>query len=265
MASEILAIVRNKAQVVNAGALTIPMDSRELELVKQVSDVTAYWRGELEAITPSQMTFEMQTFRAHTVAAIVTLSEELLADAKNFGPMLEQSLGSALALALDKACLVGGGVVQPLGVINTPGVQTTGAVGTLADYADFSEAAGKLWAANFTPTALLFNAKIAAKLDALVDGEERPLTPPASWGQYAHLMTNQIEESGGTSTAILGAWKNLWIALRQEVKIEFNRSATVDSVNAFSQLAVHVRCWMRVDAAVVRPSAFVLIPGITTT
>jgi hypothetical protein len=49
------------------------------------------------------------------------------------------------------------------------------------------------------------------------------------------------------------------------LRIEFNRSATVDSVNAFTQLGVHVRAWMRADAAAVRPSAFVLIPGITTT
>jgi HK97 family phage major capsid protein len=144
MAAEILDIVRNKAQVLNAGALTIPMDSRELELVKQIGDPTAYWRGELEAIPPSKMTFAMQTFRAHSLAATITLSEELLADAKNFGAMLQNALGSALALALDKACLSGTGIVQPLGILNTPGVQTTGAVGTLADYGDFSEAAGKL-------------------------------------------------------------------------------------------------------------------------
>jgi hypothetical protein len=63
----------------------------------------------------------------------------------------------------------------------------------------------------------------------------------------------------------MGDFRNLWIGLRSQVKIEFGREGMVDGVNAFESLGVMVRAWMRVDAVVVRPTAFSLIPGIITT
>lgn len=261
----VIELIRNKTQVVNAGALTIPMETNSLTFAKQVTDPSAYWRGELQPIPPSKATFEAVHFQAHSLGVIVTMSEELLMDSPNAGTILQTALASALALKLDSSFLSGDGVGKPTGVTVTDGVQSTAAVGTLSSYAPFSEAAGKLWATNHTPGALLMNGLTAAKIDALVDAEDRPLLPPPSWSQYAHLITNQIEQSGTTSTAILADWSNLWIGMRMEVRIDFDRSATAAGVNAFESLGVHARGWLRADAMVVRPSAFVLIPGITTT
>jgi HK97 family phage major capsid protein len=194
LAAELIDLVRHKTQVIAAGAQMIPMSSKTLSFAKQESDPSAYWRGELVPITPSKATFSMVNMTAHTVGAIVPCSEEVLMESINLGVILQEALGKALALKLDLACLIGNGVVGPLGIANTPGVQTVSAVGTLSTigtrYTPFSQAWGKLLAANFEPTVVLYNALTAAKIDDLKDMEDRPLLPPNSWSSFSKLVTN---------------------------------------------------------------------------
>jgi HK97 family phage major capsid protein len=262
---QLVELARARAQVLNAGAVVIPTTSNEIEFAKQETDPTAHWRGELQSITPSEATFSKVVFHSHSLAAIVTMSEELLMDSPNAGEVLQQALGQALGLKLDQAFLSGDGVGKPLGILTASGVQSVTVGGALSAYSKFSEAWGKILNANFTPNALLLNALTAAKLDALADTTLQPLQPPPSWNLYSHLVTNQLTETASASDAILGDFSNYWVAMRTDgVRIEFDRSGTVGGINAFSDLAVHIRCWLRADGQPVRPAAFVKLTNITT-
>lgn len=271
LSQSVIEFIRNQASVIRAGAITTVMDSSSLSFARQISDPTVGWRGELVALPASKITFDMVNFRAHSIGCTITLSEEIIMDAPNLTQILETALSAKMALAFDESFLLGDGVGKPLGVTVADGVQTLAAVGDLQSigtggYSPFSEAAGKLWAQNFTPTGLLYNGKTAWKVDDLKDMENRPLQPNPSFNSYPKFVTNQLPEVANVSTAILADWSHYLIAMRTNgVRIDFSKDATVNNIPAFQNLAVQVRCWARLDGMPVRPNAFVLLPGILTT
>jgi HK97 family phage major capsid protein len=196
----------------------------------------------------------------------ITVSEEIIMDAPNLTQILERALSEKMALAFDESFLTGTGVGMPLGVLVADGVQEVATVGALASYAKFSEAVGKLWEQNFEPTGILLNGRTAMKIDGLTDGDDNPLRAPESWTNLTKYRTNQLLEVAGSSSAVVGDWSHYLVAMRTNgVRIEFNRAATVNNIPAFQNLAVHVRCWARIDGMPVRPNAFVKLTGITTT
>ena len=98
LALQIIDMARNASVVMKSGALTIPMESNTLDLAKILEDPTAYWRGENQTITPSDMSFGKLTLRARTLAALVKVSVEVIEDAVNLDQIVSSALSQALAL-----------------------------------------------------------------------------------------------------------------------------------------------------------------------
>jgi HK97 family phage major capsid protein len=67
LSQEVMELIRNRAQVLRAGAITTPMDSSTLSFARQISDPTVGFRGELQALPASKITFDMVNFRAHAI------------------------------------------------------------------------------------------------------------------------------------------------------------------------------------------------------
>jgi HK97 family phage major capsid protein len=265
LAGQVLDLIRAKARVIQAGAVTVQMDSSTLSFARQTADPTTGWRGELVALPASKIQFDLVNFRAYAIGCTVTLSEEVIMDAPNLTQILQDALGKKMALAFDEAFLTGTGVGQPLGVLVADGVQEIPTVGVLAGYGPFSEAAGKLWEANFEPSGLILNPKTAQKLDELVDQNDQPLKPIPSRETYPKYMTTQMPDVANVSSAVLGDWSQYYVAMRTNgVRVDFSKDATVNNIPGFQNLAVHVRCWARLDGMPVRPNAFVKLTGITT-
>ncbi len=263
LSGQIIDLARNQSRVMQAGAITYPMTSASLTLPRQVTDPEAKWRGEMKPIHRTETTFEPLTLRACSLGALIVCSTELVDDALALDAFLTRTLAEVMALGMDHAALTGAGSkegdnrIEPVGVTHTTNIQTH--TGTLASYQVFSEAFTRIEGVNGRPNALILSPVDYGRLDALTDANAQPLTPPPSWGQYQHLTTNQLD----AGTAILADWSNLAVGLRQSVRLEMSRDATVpaedpyEEVHAFSQNAFVLRVLWRGDIAVLRPNQFV--------
>lgn len=269
MAAQVIDLARNKAIVFQAGASTVPMTANTLKIGKVTGDLTAHWRAENEAIGASEMSFDCLTFEAKALAAICTISIELLEDAANVNALIENSIAQALALELDRAALFGAGTgSEPLGLNGVAGVQavsmgTNGAA--LTTYAPFTTALQKLLEKNATPGAFVFSPRTWAALDGLKNTLGDPLTPPASYAGAAKLVSNQIPNTltqgtaNNASSIFTGEWSGLMVGMRSSLTLEASRVAGTD---AFSKMQVMIRAYLRADVQVARPDHFAKIVGI---
>lgn len=269
MAAQVIDLARNQAVVFRAGASTVPMTANTLKMCKVTGDMSASWREENAAITASEMSFDSLSFTAKALAAICTISIELLEDAGNVNGLIENSIAQAIALELDRAALFGSGVApEPLGLNGVTGVQTismgdNGAA--LTGYSPFTLAMQKLYEKNAIPGAFVYSPRTWAAMEGLVDTTGQPLAAPASFASASKLVSNQIPNDlhQGTATnassIFTGAWSNLMVGMRTSLTLEASRVAGAD---AFSKMQVMVRAYLRCDVQVARPDHFVKIVGV---
>lgn len=271
ISANVIDLARNQAVLVRAGALTIPMQSQNLRVVKVLTDPTASWRGEGDDINESDGTFEAVNLKAHSLAALVRVNAELLDDVPSFAATLDNQLAAALALELDHAGLYGNGVGKPLGLRYTSGVNeenmgNNGAVPT--DYDKFLDLIEDIELSNGTVDTVVWSPRTKntmAKITTGITSDKTKLEPPADFAALRRLTSNQVsitEEQGSSgavcSTAFMGGFGNMAFGIRQAITIEASRVADT----AFKKNQVLVRAIMRADVAVYRPNHFGRLIGI---
>ena len=274
-------LLRNRAVLMAAGAVTFPMDSLTLRIVQVVADPTAVLHAESQDdITESQGTFNAVTMTARTVAAIVRVSRELFEDSPTFAAELEVQLAKVLAIQLDFLGLFGGGASQPLGLRNTSGIQTVsmGAngvsfVGTLAPIDNVLAVIQKIEEANATAPTMLWAPRTKAQASVLKDGLGNYFNAthlPDSFNALNKFVSNQVSvtetqgSSGAAASSIfLGDFSNICFGIRNEFRIESSFEAgTASGGSAFGKHEVLFKATMRADFAVLRPYAMGALIGI---
>lgn len=270
IAANLIDLARNATVLIQAGALTIPMVSKDLRAVRVLADPDAEWRAEGAAIDESDAAFAALNYTAHSLAALVRVNAELLDDVPSFAATLDGMLASALALKLDAAGLYGTGVAQPLGLRNTSGIQeesmgTDGAVP--ADYDDLLDLITKVETANGNVATLIWAPRTKgtmAKLVTGISGDKTKLTAPPDVAALRKLTSNQVstaETQGATnaaSTVFAGGFASCSFAIRQDITIEASRVAG----DAFAKNQVLVRAILRADFAATRPALLGRLIGI---
>ena len=269
VSSKVIDLARNMACVMQAGAYTINMPTPEMRLVKISSDPTAYWVGEHQAITESDVHIEPITLKAMTIGVLVRASLELLEDAANSGSALQGAMAKALALELDRVALLGNGVGEPRGLDHCDGVNliNKGVNGaTITDYDDFSNAVEDVADNNGQAGALIMAPRTYYTIDRLKQGTTNdPLKGPESYQNLKKFVTNQIgvADTQGTATnaskAFVGDFRNILYGIRKSLEIEFTRQG---GTGTFAQCEALIRCRMRLDVAVLRENHFTKIYGI---
>ncbi len=276
----LLDMALNATRVRQAGAVTIPMSSSTLRIVKQLSMPTANWKAENAPIEGSEeITFGPIDLQARTLVAMVTASIELIEDAAvggQFGSVVEGYLSRAFGLELDRVCLFGSGSGQePRGIWSNPLIQHLDAAGSLDDYDALSQAVQKLREVNIEPGDFILSPRTAGDLDRLKDSLGRPLQPPPSVAERKLLTSNQVKNtlptsfsgspdvdtgSGSTGSAIfLADWPSLLIGMRTPIVVEVSRLAP----QAWDNLQFQIRAYMRMDVALTFEDRFAVIRGIT--
>lgn len=135
---EFIEMLRDEAVVIRMGARMIELSGAPVTFPRQTGGATAYWVGENEEITASQLAFGQLKMTPKKVAALTKLSNELLGmSSPSVEGMIRQDFAQALGLAIDLAALRGSGSEnEPLGIANTPGINTY-AMGTNGAVPDF--------------------------------------------------------------------------------------------------------------------------------
>jgi HK97 family phage major capsid protein len=273
VAARVIDIIRNKAQVLNAGALTLPMESATLKIARQTADCTAAWKTENAALTYSDATFDSITLTAQMLIAGCKMSIELFEDGQGIDAIIEKSIAEALALKLDYSALYGSGTAPEIkGIRNQTSVTVTdlGTNGyTLIDFSKFSAAIATLQGANFNgPFSAIFSARTAGELDNLQDTLHQPLRQPDAVAAMRKFISNQVPNNltkGGASTAsdaFVGDFSQAVFAVRTGLTMEVSRQAADSSSSAFTNAQVWIRAYLRADFGLFHPAAFVVLNGI---
>ncbi|MDZ4784242.1 MAG: phage major capsid protein [Planctomycetia bacterium] len=259
--SQVLDAARAKSAYVQAGAITVPMETETLAMPRIDADPTFAFKGENDAFSESTVGFGLVNLVSRTFGTIVKVSEELLMDAPMAADAIEQSLIRGLATALDSAALIGlspgmSGLIQNSTIVTAQ----TGSVGAI-DWLDLHTAAVAVRSNNHEPTAYVCDPVIAGDLDAIVSGDGTTsarlwLGPPPSIAGISRFTTTTMP----TSSIIMGDFSFAVLGVRMQPRIEISRVAD----DAFERFQAAIRIVWRGDTAVLRPSAFHLLAGITT-
>jgi HK97 family phage major capsid protein len=268
-------LLRNQAQVIQAGAVTIPMDTATLKMARLADDVTSGWKAENSPMTESDNTFEQVLFTSHTLTSLTKISVELLEDsAPAVDSIVSESIAKSMALGLDLAALYGdGGSNNPVGVKNQTNVTITpvnGGPATLA-WLPLSQAASTLMGFNVTgPFGAIYSARTAGEFDALRDSLGQPLRQPPLVDAMEKYVTNQIPNNlpggspitGTASDIFVAKWSECMIGMRTSLAMEVSRVAADSFGSAFSNLQVWIRAYLRADVQLRHPHAFNVLTGI---
>lgn len=271
LSTELIDLARNKARTIQAGALTVPMDSNNLTIARIKEDPKVNWKAENEPIEESGMSFDAIEMKTRTLVGMARMSVELFEDASNIDSVVSQAIAQALGTELDRVGLFGTGVdPQPLGIYNTQGVQEIdlGENGApVESYSAFSQAVENVENINGEATGIIYAPRTAGAIDRLVDSTGQPLNAPASFNKLNKFSTNQVPTNlthgtaDNASVAFVGDWSKLLYGMRTNLTLEVSREAA----SAFENMQVVIRAYLRADVGVLKPDHFVLINGIIPT
>ena len=263
----IIDLLRAKNQIINAGALTIPLPAQVTRVCKVTSDPTASWVPENSLIPEdSSMSIGAIEFVAHKLSCLVKVSRELLQDAGNAASVIQDCIAKAMAQALDEACLYGNGVGQPQGICLNPDINTysIGVNGnTLSGFDDVLTGLSKIVSANAPiPDVAIMHPRTLVNYSMLKDGDGLYLARPDLIANMKFLDTTKvpINEVQGTSSncssIIMGSFNQLVIGIRSQLEMLVLHERYAE----FGQIAFLVT--MRADTAVYQPNAFCNITGV---
>ncbi len=273
VSARIIDLARSLAVVQKAGALTMPMPTPEMRLVKITADPTAEWVAEHGKLTESDWTLEPINLKVVTLGVLVRSSLELLEDAPNAGDMLSGSMSKAIALEMDRVGILGSGSSEPRGIDNCSGISTIsmGANGAaLTNYDELSNAIEDVADHNGLAGAIIMAPRsyfVYDRLKAATTNNrlELPLSVQDIKDKGKIYHTNQIgitDTQGTASNAskiFVGDFKNILYGIRKNLEVEFTKQGGTDT---FAKIQVLIRCRMRLDVAVLRENHFTKIIGI---
>ena len=247
-----------------------------IEIPKQTGGATAYWIGENDTITDSDLTFGMIKLTPRAVAAMMKFSNRVL---RMSNPSIEaiarRDMAQVLALAIDLAAYIGDGQAnEPLGIVNTAGINTL-ALGTNGDTPNFDTLMNIAYEvevdhALYGSLGFVFHPAIRKILSQLkvaqysgdTSGEYVIMPMDAAQLQsyigYKYTTTTQIPinlTKGGSTDCthiIFGNWQEMIIAGWAGLEI----MASQETSTAFEKNQTWVRIIQEVDFAVRQPTAF---------
>ena len=134
MSAQIIPLLQAAVTVYEAGTVRMGgLTGSPVQIPKITGATTAYWLGEVEAVTSGDMTFGQIDLYPHDVFALCTLSNRLIElGAPGAEQLVRSQLARDIGLKIDAAVYQGTGAAgQPTGILNTSGVNTTASVGAL--------------------------------------------------------------------------------------------------------------------------------------
>jgi HK97 family phage major capsid protein len=221
-ATDIIDRARHLAAVTRAGAQTVPMDAKTVQIGRLTTDPTAAFRAEGSTVTASDPVFDNVTLDAKTMSALVVGSMEWFQDAPNVDEVVSQAIAKAIALQLDLVALFGGVTTggeqtatgndmlpsgglpnppNPKGILATLlasaassvlGGAANGTVQTAATF--YGEVVDTIYTPrdfNEQPNALLWPSHLARIYARAADTTNQPMRPPADVEQITRLVTNE--------------------------------------------------------------------------
>lgn len=267
--------LRPASVFLTAGPVILDAQHEQLAVPKVTASATVQMVNENTAITESEETFGQILLTPRKLAALVPISNEVLADSNpSIRDIVAADLTRQLGTTLDAQFLTGDGSAPNLrGVRNLTGVTTTylGANGATPTLNDVADAIGRLENSNadLTRTAIFMAPRTWNTIRKIVDSQARyQLQPdPTSdsrrqlFGVPVHTSSQiSITETRGTnsdcSSIAVCDMSRLVVARRKEIELAYSPDY------AFHKDQTYVRVVARFDVGVVHTAAVELIAGV---
>jgi len=261
---QFISLIRKNTVIFEAGGRHLTgLTGSPVEIGKQTSAATAYWGTENTAITASEQGFGSVGMVPHPLTGLVKMSNQLIRMGNpSVEQLVQEDLARVLGLKLDLAALKGSGGIQPVGIINTAGINTKSmnATVTLALMEDMVYEQDKDDALTEN-SVFVMHTREWSTIRALLLAAGITFN---SWGLgvrkelmgYRVLTTNQlsITEGGGSDEGEILFGNFTDVIVGEWGAIEFMASMHADT--AFAANQTWVRAIQLVDVAVRNPISF---------
>ncbi|KVC74785.1 hypothetical protein WI73_06360 [Burkholderia ubonensis] len=261
----ILDAMVDQSALLAAGASILPLGGAKSITVAGIDTLPVpAWRQELGAVAESEPTFRAVTGKPRSLACIVRISRELLADADDVSRALTLAISQAFAQELDRVGLIGSGTdPEPLGLYGRDTIKKIKQAGATFGYADLlaayqTQLEGKAPA----PTAAIMAPRTLVGLASLTDTTGQPLAAPPLLSGVRQMATNGVPVNLGTgkanSLAFVGNFSTMQFVMRENLNIGVLREAYARTGE------IGFLCHARADLIVSYPQAITIIEGVTS-
>lgn len=259
-----------RAQMVlsKAGARTLPMEDGKVSLARVTASPTISWHGENVALPEGDPTFGAVNLNAKTCVCLIKLSLELSQDSANIEQILQQTIVSSMAAAIDSAGLNGvttDASAAPAGVFSLADRNTVTSIGAPTSWNFLLDGIYELLADNVAMADIgAFIAhptvwKKMAKLKTGISSDLTTLVQPPEVAALPKLYTTAAPlVSGTTAAGIIGKWGDLIFGVRKNITVRVLSEAFMGS-----NLQVAVLAYARCDFQATRAASFCTLEGIT--
>ncbi len=267
LAGEWIDLLRAQMVLSQAGARTVPMNTGSLSLAKVTGDPTVSWHGENAGLNAAEATFGQVTLNAKTAVCLVKMSLELSQDSANIEQILQSTLVSAMAGAIDSAGLVGvteNAGAAPGGIVNLTNRNSVTAIGAPTSWDFLVDGMYELMVDNVPMEgigALVAHPALWKKMRKLKTGitnDNTPLTMPDEVAKLRKLWSTAAPLSGGSATGVIADWRDLLFGVRQDIQVRVLQETFLGT-----NLQIAVLAYARVDFAATRAQSFCTLEGIT--
>lgn len=262
----------NIMRQISRSVLNISTDT--FHLPNLASRPQSAWRNEKATKNTSTANFGENVFTPYSLAVIVGLSNELVADASlGVGGSIVNYVAGLMSTSIaekeEQAFWVGSGSGQPSGVDG--GVYSLRTVAAAAT--DVSRADSIIGAFHRTPQGYrnrgswIGNASTWEQVSRLKDSQNRYLLTDLANSPTRTLRGRPIYESNylAGGTLLFGAFGDAYqIVDREGISVRVSDEATVASQSAFERNLTFIRVEKRVDGELVLPAAVTKVTGLGT-
>lgn len=240
-----------------------PMSGNETNIPKELTNPTAYWVTEGNAITDSKAQLGVITMTPKKLAALVTLTNEVLMDANvNFGQYIIKKIAQAFGTAEDSQFFAGTG--SPMtGIFKSTntfgnGEATSGLLVTTLSYENLLRCIAGVDQNYLMNAAWYMHRSILPVVAGMKDNGGRPLLEPAFGdlpmrilGFPVRLIENApsattANATAGTPFILLGDLNNSFIGDVLGMTVSFSTEGVVDSTSLFENDLTGIRVIKRV-------------------
>lgn len=224
----ILDALSESSAILRAGARILPMEQGAKSTTIAAIDTLPVpaWRQELGTITESAPTFRGVVLQPKSLACIVRISRELLADSPDMDRAVRTAVGAAVAAELDRVSLVGSGTdPEPGGIFGATGVNALSQVGTKFAWTDVLAAWQKIAEAKGPqPTSMIVSPRTAVALAGATDLNGQWLGAPPMLSGLTTIGTVGVPNNLGVgldeSLAFVGNFSSVVIAMRENMSVQ---------------------------------------------
>lgn len=254
-------------------APVITTHSDTFHLPSLTSRPKANWRAEKAVKSTSTASFTENVLTPYSLASIVPMSNELVADASlGVGASIVNYIANLIATALNEkeeaAFWVGSGTGQPTGIDGGAYTLRTFAAGLT----DTTRADALIQAYQNTPQGYrnravwVMNMGTLGEVGRLKDSQNRYLLTDLAGSPTQTIKGRPVYESNylAGGTAIFADLSFYQIVDREGISVRVSDEATVAGSSAFEKNLTYVRVEKRVDAELILPAAVTKVTGLGT-